>query len=99
MECPPICIIQLKNFWMNNETTMQEWIDEYTRGNPISESWDRRGGKKVDKSIRVCPFCNHMWESYWTPKRNDWVSYGIGSIPKLGKVKKTCPKCKAKGKQ
>ena len=84
---------------MEIETTMQEWVDEYTRGNPISESWDRRGGKKVDKSIRICTFCNNMWESFWTPRRNDWVSYGTGSIPKLGKIKKTCPKCKSKGKK
>tara|TARA_Y100000310_G_C20397611_1_gene675828 strand:+ start:253 stop:501 length:249 start_codon:yes stop_codon:yes gene_type:complete len=81
---------------MNNESTMQDWIDDFTSGNPICEAWDRKGGKKVDKSIRFCPKCNHMWESYWTPRRNEWVSYGIGSIPKIGKKRIICPKCKGK---
>ena len=85
---------------MNNnpETTMEEWVNEYTMGKPISESWDRKGGKKADKSIRVCPHCDILWERFWTARRTDWENYGKGSIPKIGKVKKTCPKCKARGK-
>ena len=86
---------------MNNnpESTMQDWIDDFTKGNPISESWDRKGGKKADKSIRICPFCDNLWEKYWTPRKNDWTNYGKDSIPRIGKIKKTCPKCKAKGKK
>ena len=81
---------------MSNETTMQEWVDEYTNGNPINESWDRKGGKKTDKSIRICPKCDSLWESYWTPRRTDWVRFGKDTIPRIGKKKKTCPKCKFK---
>jgi len=80
----------------NPETTMQDWIDDFTMGNPISESWDRRGGKKTDKAIKICPFCDILWEKFWTPRKGAWESYGKGSIPRIGKAKRICPKCKAK---
>ena len=82
-------------------STMQDWEDyfEYMnggRGTRISPY--HLGQRNVDKNIRICPFCENLWERFYVPKGSKWESYGKGSIPRIGKTEKICPKCKSKGK-
>jgi len=45
---------------MNNESTMQDWVDDYVNGLPAKDTWCRKGERKVDKSILFCPECENM---------------------------------------
>jgi len=79
---------------MNNESTMQDWGDDYVNGLPAKDTWCRKGERKVDKSILFCPECENMWEKYWTPRKIAWTKYGKATIPRIGKQKRICPECK-----
>ena len=79
---------------------MQDWVDAYDimfrRG--TSHSPYHRGVHPVDKSVKICPSCDHVWERFYVSGGNGWESYGKDSMPRIGKKKKICPKCKSKGK-
>ncbi len=59
---------------------------------------EMRGRKHVvDKSIKACMKCGLTWEK--VNKRVYQVShfyYPLGVIPRIGKEKKTCPRCEKK---
>ena len=82
-------------------STMQDWVDDFEymnggRGTRISPY--HLGQRNVDKNIRICPFCDNLWENFYVPQGCRWESYGKDSIPRIGKTEKICPKCKSKGK-
>ena len=82
-------------------STMQDWVDDFeymNGGRGTRHSPYHLGQRNVDKNIRICPFCENLWEKFYVQKGSKWESYGKGSIPRIGKTEKICTKCKSKGK-
>tara|TARA_Y100000310_G_scaffold217868_1_gene218990 strand:- start:1075 stop:1341 length:267 start_codon:yes stop_codon:yes gene_type:complete len=86
---------------MTNETTMEEWVDDYEymfhRGE--SHSPYAKTTHKVDKIMRFCTKCKMCWERYYNAKGKNWTKYPKNHIPIINKNRELCPSCKSSAKE
>jgi len=57
---------------------------------------DKRGRKYVvDEHLKICNKCGRAWENVNRRIHNiTYVIYPLGTIPKIGKEKIPCPRCR-----
>jgi|TARA_Y100000296_G_scaffold59380_1_gene68525 hypothetical protein len=86
---------------MVRETTMQEWVDDYSnmfirgeRHSPYAHTTN-----KVDKTLKYCVKCKMCWEKFRNAKGKQWTKYEKNHIPIINKKKVLCPPCKSKEKK
>ena len=67
----------------------------------VQTTEDRSSGynfdaKKADNDLKACPSCKMVWQ---VREFNDTIEYQYyDSVPRYGKIKKVCPRCKIRMK-
>ena len=68
----------------------------YKSDNAVSRGVKNYKSDLADMNVKACPCCMKTYERYLDGGRR-YTDY-FSNIPKLGKEKKVCPKCKAKNR-
>ena len=74
---------------------LREWEEgQKVLFEPVKE--ERRGRRfVVDENLKVCNHCGQVWEKVNFRVHNvRYMIYPIGAIPRIGKEKQPCPRCK-----
>tara|TARA_A100000164_G_scaffold107039_1_gene94379 strand:- start:911 stop:1228 length:318 start_codon:yes stop_codon:yes gene_type:complete len=90
-----INIIQARRMKMNILQSIANGSEKVQINDERSSSYNF-DAKKADNDLKACPNCKMVWQ---VREFNDTIEFKYyDSIPRYGKVKKVCPRCKIRMK-